>query len=416
MSLNQLAYDGCVRRFGSAGALALVLLACDSEPEVDTRSFRAGYIPSKDLIANLPAAPAMEELITVEPGGDTICSRGTPYRFFVRGGDPERIVFDFAGGGACWDARTCSVQDAIFSPEAPEQSDIEAYYDQMKTAGIYDQSNADNPVQGWTFVHLPYCTGDVHWGNALGVYDDGDVLVEHRGLVNARTALAWAFERYPKVKEIFITGCSAGAYGSIGHSAWIADYYDRVGGLENTKVSVLADSGAGIISDDFFMDSFPNWRAEASIPEWIETLSKRNIFELDITDLYIEVAKTYPGARFAQYNSAYDADQEFFYEAMGGDPSEWSPKMLSSIDKIRNNTANFRSYIAPGPVHCIHPYGMMYQRKLADTNYTSWLKELISGETLPEDVSCTGDECSDDPICKACDEGGDGNWCGWCKR
>lgn len=169
----------------------------------------------------------------------------------MRGGDPKRLVLDFAGGGACWNETTCSVQDAIFSPEAPEQSTIEEYYDQMDAAGLYDQTQSDNPVAGWTMMHLPYCTGDVHWGNALGVYDNGGLLVEHRGLVNARTALAWAFDRYPELEQIFVTGCSAGAYGSIGHSPWIADYYDRVRGPGQINISVLADSGAGIISDDF---------------------------------------------------------------------------------------------------------------------------------------------------------------------
>jgi hypothetical protein len=306
------------------------------------------------------------------------------------------------------------VADAIFSPEAPEQAQIEAYYDQMNTAGIYDHANPENPIQGWTVVHLPYCTGDVHWGNALGVYDNGAVLVEHRGLVNARTALAWAFDRYPDVEEIFITGCSAGAYGSIGHSPWIADYYDRVGGLDNTTVSVLADSGAGIISDDFFMNSFPNWKAEEALPEWIEGLGNVNVFDLDITDLYTKAAKAYPKARFAQYNSAFDADQEFFYEAMGGDPAEWSPKMMGSIQSIRSQVDNFRYYQATGSVHCIHPYAMMYQRDTQGVKYTSWLKELISGPTLPDDVICSGAGCSDDPICNACAMGGDGNWCRWC--
>ena len=62
--------------------------------------------------------PAAGELVTVEPGGEAICSRGTPYRFFAVGGDPRRLVLDFQGGGACWSAPTCSVAEAIFSAEA----------------------------------------------------------------------------------------------------------------------------------------------------------------------------------------------------------------------------------------------------------------------------------------------------------
>ncbi len=394
----------------------LCLSGCGNPEAVEDGTFRSGYVPSPQLIEGLADTPPAGELITIEPGGDTICSRGTPYRFFVRGGDSRRIVFDFAGGGACWDARTCSVADAIFAPDVPSQEAIERYYDEMRAAGIYEQSNPDNPIQGWTIVHLPYCTGDVHWGNALGVYDDGSVLVEHRGLVNARTTLAWAFDRYPDVEEILITGCSAGSYGSIGHSPWIADYYERNGGLENTKVSVLADSGAGIISDDFFRNSFPNWNAEEAVPEWIDGLGNVDVLQLDIVDLYTKVANHYPNARYAQYNAAFDADQEFFYEAMGGDPAEWSPKMSNSLRQIRSEADNFRYYLATGAVHCIHPYAMMYQRSTEGVDYASWLKQLISGDNLPSDVDCANGDCSADPICSACAMGGDGNWCRWCDR
>ena len=36
----------------------------------------------------------------IEPGGETTCSDGTPYRFYVRPGDPARLMVYFQGGGA----------------------------------------------------------------------------------------------------------------------------------------------------------------------------------------------------------------------------------------------------------------------------------------------------------------------------
>ena len=41
------------------------------------------------------------------PGGDTICSDGSPYRFFVHRGDPSKLLIEFEGGGACWSGATC---------------------------------------------------------------------------------------------------------------------------------------------------------------------------------------------------------------------------------------------------------------------------------------------------------------------
>ena len=57
---------------------------------------------------------------TIYPGGDTICSRGDEYRFYLRGGDPRKLMIYFQGGGACWNELTCSVADSIFSDRVNE--------------------------------------------------------------------------------------------------------------------------------------------------------------------------------------------------------------------------------------------------------------------------------------------------------
>jgi hypothetical protein len=37
----------------------------------------------------------------IEPGGETICSTGTPYAYYVHPGTVNRLVVYFDGGGAC---------------------------------------------------------------------------------------------------------------------------------------------------------------------------------------------------------------------------------------------------------------------------------------------------------------------------
>src|SRR5688572_7686148 len=48
-------------------------------------------------------APGWNEFI---PGGETICSRGTEYAYWVRPGTQNKVIIDFIGGGACWDEFT----------------------------------------------------------------------------------------------------------------------------------------------------------------------------------------------------------------------------------------------------------------------------------------------------------------------
>ena len=97
---------------------------------------------------SLPTQPNEPEVVQrndgwleIRPGGDTSCSRGTDYAYFVRPGDPEKVVVEFQGGGACWDDITCSVAGAIFIEDVENTRYLAGDY----KLGIYDHSNPDNP-------------------------------------------------------------------------------------------------------------------------------------------------------------------------------------------------------------------------------------------------------------------------------
>lgn len=363
-----------------------------------------------DDTATTTPPPAAGELVTVEPGGDTICSRGTPYRFFAIGGDPKRLVLDFQGGGACWNALTCSIEDAIFAAAAPTTEQFANLRTAADLGGLY-KDDAANPLQGWSLVHIPYCTGDVHWGRATKVYSE-DLTIEHRGLDNVEAVLSWAKARYPAPDTIFVTGCSAGAYGAIGHATRIARTWPKA------QIRVLADSGAGIITDSFYQASFPNWNAGEALPLDLPALNGKGLLELTIVDLYLAVAATFPNMRIGQYNTAYDRDQSFYYSAMGGtDP--WSTRMRETVTAIAAAAPNFRHYLAPGPVHCIHPYRIFYERGAdgPELDYATWLDEFINAETPPDSVVCSPEGCLSDPVCDACKTSNTSDLvCRWCEE
>ena len=137
-----------------------------SAPEAGAADVSAADVSAADVSATdaaTGAAPLADgELAIVEPGGETICSRGTDFRFFAVGGESDKIILDFAGGGACWNEITCSVADAIFRPDAPSKEDIEAMVESGYSPGFYDLDNPDNPFLGWTLVHIPYCLSLIH--------------------------------------------------------------------------------------------------------------------------------------------------------------------------------------------------------------------------------------------------------------
>jgi len=184
---------------------------------------------------------------------------------------------------------------------------------------------------------------------------------------------------------VFVTGCSAGSYGSIMWSAHAAHEYP------NARIYQFGDSGAGVVTDTFFHDSFGNWNAEPVFPYWIDALdpAKTSIEDKQMADLYIGIANAYPNSVFSQYNTRFDNNQILFYTLMGGDsePSVWSNQMLTSIDQINSAAPNFKSYTAAGDQHCIIVYDNFYTRETDGVKLTDWLSDMLDDQDVP-DVQC----------------------------
>jgi hypothetical protein len=394
--------DGSKRSSGPDGLIADGSAAIDSGVSSDGRiASDAAVVADSGMQTGLPS---MGEWRQISPGGDTICSRGTPFSFFVRGGRTDRIVVDFRGGGACWNDFTCSIAGSIFSEDVGDFEQLRTLIDSGLLGGIFDNSE-DSLFKDWTIVHIPYCTGDIHWGNATHTYGDNNV-IHHRGHVNASAALQWVYDHVAAPENVLVSGCSAGAYGAIMHSAYIANHY------LDSKIAVLADSGAGIITDTFLNDSLPNWGAQQNIPPFIEGL-QRPITEMKLPDLYEAIGAHFPQHRYAQTSTAFDSDQVFYYTAMGGNAADWPPRFQASISSIEESTPNFRAYIPAGPVHCVTPYPFFKTRMVNGVGLVDWLRDFIHGDEIPASQKCQGDDCFEDPVCDACAELGN-IWCHFC--
>jgi len=352
-------------------AVAL-LVACPSEEEVP------------------PPVPELADGWTeIEGGVGTSCARGDRFAFYVHPGTVNKVVVDFMGGGACWDQTTCSVADAIFTDTIDWIA--EAVADEERFDGIYDKSNPENPVGDWYHVVIPYCTGDLHWGNNIETYGTGGTsfAINHVGATNTNFVLDWFYANFTGPEEILVTGCSAGSYGSALWSASIADHYSE------STVTQFGDSGAGVITEQFFRDSFPSWNAEEAFPLWIAGLDpdEIDIYEMNLADLYAEIGGALPGMHLSQFNTTYDRTQVRYFEAMGGDGAEdWSAQMVSMVDDIEARVSNFCSYRGPGRQHCIlgneNFYSFDSDATEDGTLFVDWLSDMLAGGT-PEPVVCT---------------------------
>lgn len=182
-----------------------------------------------------PITGAEDEWIWV-PTPEAKCRDGSQTGFGVRlkpGSDKLFIYLE--GGGACFNGFTCSV-----NPGSYNEINFTGWKGTGGAMGVFDGGNDENPVKDWNAVYVPYCTGDIHAGDATGVDVEGTFSPKDQsfvGYANIGHYLKRIIPTFPGVSEVLLTGVSAGGFGA-------AYNYDRVAqAFCPTPVLLLDDSG-----------------------------------------------------------------------------------------------------------------------------------------------------------------------------
>lgn len=199
-----------------------------------------------------PAAQAawfVWETVELSLATGASCGNGTPYRFFVnRTPLNGHLAVTFEGGGACWDQDACEGKGPY---SATNPDGIPPNYMELPNAAAgglvtpfsarFDPFEAIR-TQDWTLVYLPYCTGDVHTGNLVQLYDDQRPdqprVQYHRGQANIRAAADWMRQHLGRPGNLLMTGFSAGGVGSTANYAVLRDRLAPRG-----RSTLMADSG-----------------------------------------------------------------------------------------------------------------------------------------------------------------------------
>jgi len=331
--------------------------------------------------------PALSEMkagwTAVSPGGDTACSKGDPFTFFVRPGATDKVVIEFSGGGACWSDKTCPLAEsaAVFTSKV----ETPAYVgDESKATGLSNHSRDDNPVKDWTHIFIGYCTGDIHAGDNTKKYVDPDskeeVTINHKGAPNTRAVLSWVFKNLPAPKKVLVTGCSAGGYGATFWTPHVKRHYAQA------KIYHFSDSAAGIVSPSFFQEINDAWKPQGVYPTYIPNSDPSVTAKL--SSFYLAVSSYYPDLPLTQFNTQFDGTQALYFNFVTGEKKEaWSKLMYEEIAAIRAGSKNFGAYLAPGNKHCILPFDDMYTVDVEGKKVAGWLGDMLNDQK-PTDVTC----------------------------
>lgn len=314
----------------------------------------------------------------ISSAANTTCSDGSPYSFFVRQGDPNKLLVYFQGGGACWFRQNCD-------PQMSPSYSIQVGNIDRANFGIFNLDNPDNPFKDHTTVFAPYCTADVHMGASDTVYppvEEGqtDLVIRHQGRANVEAVLQWTYEHVPSPQSIFVTGSSAGAIPSPLYTALIADHYvnariaqlgDGAGGYRRTNNDSRPDEQWGTFDFITQEQGFANLRPETMTYE----------------SLYIAAAQAHPDITFAEYDAAEDAVQKRFLSMSGQKDVALQQAIEANHADIRREVGNFSSYIAGGDSHTILGRPEFYTLASNGVAIRDWVAALANFETV-ENVTC----------------------------
>jgi hypothetical protein len=320
-------------------------------------------------------APAIApEWVMHDAPEDCMCADGSPFEFWSRTDDPERVMLYFQGGGACFSAGTCSFTDGSYDPT------VDASDDPAGANGVLDFDNPDNPFAGWSVVYVPYCTGDVHLGDTTTEYAP-DLTVEHNGFPNAMAGLDFLVENFPDAAHVFVTGSSAGGIPSPLFGGLASDR------LPDAEIAVLADASGGYQSVPGINAAIGSlWGTVNNIPDWPET-SGIPIEQWGVPDQFVYAGRHDPDIRMARYDNAWDETQREFAAATGmGEPP--LPQVLDLNEALVESAGvDLSVYVAPGEMHTILLRPDVYTLTVAGVPFVDWLTEFVQGG-VPGDVHC----------------------------
>jgi len=271
-----------------------------------------------------PNAPVFYRLHWISPGSSAIvapaktwtwvtftnayCMGGTPLGIGVNlNTNSSNLLIFLTGGGACWDETTCYVLDnATQGPFG--QAQFNALVPGLQLAWICNRAAPDNPFKDYSFVYVPYCTGDVHSGSQIELY--GTNVTMHVGYLNMAAYLRRLVPTLPGVQHVVLAGSSAGGFGAVFNWAQTQKAFG------NARVDVIDDSGpilpASVQQEGYGVflptgEASLHWDVNASLPSACASCPT------DYETLYDYVATAAPAHRSALLSYTQDTTIPQFY-------------------------------------------------------------------------------------------------------
>jgi hypothetical protein len=307
------------------------------------------------------------------------CLDGSATGFGFRPSSSSNKLFIYLeGGGACFNGSTCAIALTAFG-----QAAFTGWAGTVGTTGIFDTTQSANPVRDWNAIYVPYCSGDVHAGNATGAdVPGGPQNQDFVGYDNMALYLQRIVFSFKNADDVLLTGISAGGFGA-------AFNYDRVASAFcPTKVALLDDSGPPM-SDTYLAPCLQKqwkglWNLKTTLPAGC------GCDDADgggIINYVTFLSDTWPNSRMGLISSTQDAVISTFY-GFGSDGCTSSTPLsgatyAAGLDDLRKNylskSGMWGTYFIDSTTHTYLLGPGFYSTTVSGKALPEWVGDLLAG-------------------------------------
>jgi hypothetical protein len=307
----------------------------------------------------------------------TSCMKGEITGGWIReGNDPTKLAIYFQGGGGCFNTFTCASGG---HPPTGGDPGFDPGYD-----GILDPNNPQNPLKDYNIVWLPYCSGDAFFGNQAGIKVPGVLgLKTFYGRVNLNLIMQKLVPTFPAVTELFVTGESAGGFGTLASFDFIMQGWPGI-----TQSTLMDDSGP-LLADQYLTPCLQTlwrdlWGLTASIPPDCPECTQPD--GGGMINIYPFLQNKYPNTKFGFIDSENDGVISFFF-GYGLEDCTYRGKLPTFMEGLQKMTSNstimypnrWAQWITSGDKHTFTTFPEFYTDTTQGVSLCSWYQDVING-------------------------------------
>jgi hypothetical protein len=306
------------------------------------------------------------------PFPDAFCANGSTTGIGVNlGAAGARPLIYLEGGGACWSEETCYTEmtAANFTSgytAASFATDSGSAGALATAGGFFDRQSADNPFKDYSYVYVPYCTGDVHAGSNVVEY--GAHTAMHVGFRNFTAYLARLVPTFSAADRVILAGSSAGGYGAL------FNWWQTQQAFGSQRVDLIDDSGTLMPPDvesqgtGFEALERVQWNLAATLPAGCATCGA------DLSSIFGFYGTAFPDSRGALLSYTQDSVIPIFY---GLTTAQFTAGLDELVSVQVTPTANLRPFLADAAGHELWPHPTLIS---AGVTVQQWFGQMVTDD------------------------------------